>query len=196
MHTPSAAALAAAQGVDLADVAMVQPSPMAAEATVAALSALMRQPARQSSLQGRPRSGSGSLPSSATAAAAAGKQLLSFGDELEDGEMERPALGAAGSCIGCRTWLCPSCCVCVYSFSFRIFTCSPTNLTGIISALVRVATSRKRDLTLCSANADELEAGPRFGGGLAAATSKRFKHEKTLVMLNPVLSGEHCCLRW
>lgn len=128
MHTPSAAALAAAQGVDLADVAMVQPSPMAAEATVAALSALMRQPARQSSLQGRPRSGSGSLPSSATAAAAAGKQLLSFGDELEDGEMERPALGAAESCIGCSTWLCPSCCVCVYSF-FRCSTCSPTNLT-------------------------------------------------------------------
>lgn len=85
VHTPSAAALAAAQGVDLADVAMVQPSPMAAEATVAALSALMQQPARQPSLQARPRSASVSLPGSATAAAA-GKQLLSFGDELEDGE--------------------------------------------------------------------------------------------------------------
>ncbi|KAL4428565.1 hypothetical protein ABPG77_008877 [Micractinium sp. CCAP 211/92] len=120
VHTPSAAALAAAQGVDLADVAMVQPSPMAAEATVAALSALMQQPARQPSLHAQPRSTSGSLPGSATAAAA-GKQLLSFGDELED---------------------------------------------------------------------DESEGGARFGGGLAAATSKRFKHEKTLVMLNPLLSGD------
>lgn len=92
VHTPSAAALAAAQGVDLADVAMVQPSPMAAEATVAALSALMQQPARQPSLHGRPRSASSGLPGSATAVAA-GKQLLSFGDELEDGERRgRPRL--------------------------------------------------------------------------------------------------------
>ncbi|KAL4434407.1 hypothetical protein ABPG75_000848 [Micractinium tetrahymenae] len=112
VHTPSAAALAAAQGIDLADVAMVQPSPMAAEATVAALSALMRQPARQPSLHSRPRSAT---------AAAAGKQLLSFVDELEN---------------------------------------------------------------------DELEGAARPGGGLAAATSKRFKHEKTLVMLNPLLSGD------
>ncbi len=46
------------------------------------------------------------------------------------------------------------------------------------------------DLNLRPAGADGSEGGACFGGGLAAATSKRFKHEKTLVMLNPLLSGE------
>ncbi|EFN51693.1 hypothetical protein CHLNCDRAFT_139942 [Chlorella variabilis] len=126
LHTPSAAALAAAQGIDVSDVSLVQPSPMAAEATVAALSALMRQPARQPSLphlhQPAKRGGGGGGGSGGAAGGGKKKQLLSFGDELEEDEVDgggaRPALA------------------------------------------------------------------------MSAATSKRFKHEKTLVMLNPSLSGD------
>lgn len=90
LHTPSAAALAAAQGIDVSDVSLVQPSPMAAEATVAALSALMRQPARQPSLphlhQPAKRGGGGGGGSGGAAGGGKKKQLLSFGDELEEGE--------------------------------------------------------------------------------------------------------------
>ncbi|PSC75687.1 serine threonine phosphatase [Micractinium conductrix] len=99
---------------------------MAAEATVAALSALMRQPARQppSALHARHR---GAGDSAAGAAAASGKQLLSFGDELdeEDGEAGGGARPSGGA------------------------------------------------------------------GSLGAATTKRFKHENTLVKLNPLLAGLH-----
>lgn len=90
LHTPSAMSLAASQGIDISEVSIVQPSPMAAEATVAALSALMAQPARQHNP---------SLPHpalthpnhhhhkrSSSAAGEKNKQLLSFGDELEEGE--------------------------------------------------------------------------------------------------------------
>lgn len=77
VQTPTVAALAASQGMDVSEVALVQPSPMAAEATVAALSALMQQPARPPA---------GAAPKRA-ASSEKGKQLLSFGDELdEEGE--------------------------------------------------------------------------------------------------------------
>lgn len=76
VQTPTVAALAASQGMDVSEVALIQPSPMAAEATVAALSALMQQPARLPS-------GVGAAPKRA-ASADKGKQLLSFGDELEE----------------------------------------------------------------------------------------------------------------
>ncbi|KAI3439041.1 hypothetical protein D9Q98_001451 [Chlorella vulgaris] len=127
LHTPSAMSLAASQGIDISEVSIVQPSPMAAEATVAALSALMAQPARQHNP---------SLPHpalthpnhhhhkrSSSAAGEKNKQLLSFGDELEEEDAE----GSGG---------------------------------GVSK------------------------------GGMSAATAKRFKHERTLVMINPSLSGD------
>ena len=73
VQTPTVAGL-----VDPAEVAMVQPSPLAAEATVAALSALMQQPARPQAHHGAKRAASTDK----------GKQLLSFGDELEEEEGE------------------------------------------------------------------------------------------------------------
>lgn len=119
VQTPTVAALAASQGMDVSEVALIQPSPMAAEATVAALSALMQQPARLPS-------GVGAAPKRA-ASADKGKQLLSFGDELEEEE------GSEGMPGSART---------------------------------------------------------RAAMGLSVATAKRFKHEKTLVMLNPLLGDQ------
>jgi hypothetical protein len=78
--------------MDLSDAALVQPSPMAAEATVAALSALMAQPARQPSAQAPPLPAGHAPPPSqqqqqqqARRGGSNQKQLLSFGDELDDG---------------------------------------------------------------------------------------------------------------
>lgn len=129
LHTPSAAVLAASQGVDLSDIALVQPSPLAAEATIAALSALSSQPARPPPHLYHPGARRVRGVAGAGGGGPAGdkkKQLLSFGDEIEEDE----AGGGPGGGSG--------------------------RATGLMSA----------------------------------ATAKRFKHEKTLVMLNPLLGPD------
>jgi hypothetical protein len=96
------AALAAAQGIDVSDAAAVRLSPMAAEATVAALSALMKQPARQPLQppprgQHQPHQPHGARRGAGAAAAAGGKQLLSFADEVEEGALMQLHMAA---CLG------------------------------------------------------------------------------------------------
>jgi hypothetical protein len=53
------------------------------------------------------------------------------------------------------------------------------------------ALRQPRHAALALPAADEAQGGSAANrpGGLSAATAKRFKHEKTLVMLNPSLSA-------
>ncbi len=164
VQTPTVAALAASQGMDVSEVALVQPSPMAAEATVAALSALMQQPARQ--------------PASATAKRAAsaekGKQLLSFGDELEE-EGEWRVFGRVGGDVQKAVRVYPAA---LAPSSFDSHACLHPSMCV-------------PHLSSCAEGSEGVpgSARTRAAMGLSVATAKRFKHEKTLVMLNPLLGG-------